>query len=121
MDQSVSPRFFGAKDQGERPGHLHPPWPGPQRGPRGGGEARRGPCNDASPWNMVVVMKNMLRSCLLWFSGTSNHLTAKIGSPFPPWQVPCLGPPARCPFSPLFGWEGSPTKIDKKEKMVPFF
>ena len=25
-------------------------------------------------------------------------------------------PPARCPFSPFFGWEGSPTKIDKTEK-----
>ena len=32
-----------------------------------------------------------------------------------------LGPPARCPFfHPFFGWEGSPTKIDRK-KLVPLF
>ena len=28
-----------------------------------------------------------------------------------------LGPPARCTFSPFFGWEGSPTKIDYKKKV----
>ena len=27
-----------------------------------------------------------------------------------------LGPPARCPFSPFFGREGSPSKIDKAEQ-----
>ena len=27
-----------------------------------------------------------------------------------------LGPPARCPFSPFFGWEGSPTKIEYRKK-----
>ena len=30
----------------------------------------------------------------------------------------CLGPPAKCPFSPnFFGWEGSPTKIDYRKKV----
>ena len=29
---------------------------------------------------------------------------------------PWLGPPARCPFSPFFGWEDSPTKIDTREQ-----
>ena len=27
-----------------------------------------------------------------------------------------LGPPARCPFSPTFFGEGSPTKIDHRKK-----
>ena len=30
-------------------------------------------------------------------------------------RVSSLGPPARCPFSPLGGWEGSPSKIDSKK------
>ena len=28
----------------------------------------------------------------------------------------CLGPPARCPFSPPFLGEGSPTKIDYRKR-----
>ena len=31
-------------------------------------------------------------------------------------QVPKLGPPARCPSLPFFGWEGSPTKIGYRKK-----
>ena len=31
-------------------------------------------------------------------------------------MVPQLGPPARCPFSPAFFGEGSPTKIDYRKK-----
>ena len=33
-----------------------------------------------------------------------------------------LGPPARCPTSlPFLGWEASPTKIDKTQKIVPTY
>ena len=43
---------------------------------------------------------------------------------FPPSKVCCLrgghqepiGPPARCPSFPFFGWEGSSTKIDYRKK-----
>ena len=36
------------------------------------------------------------------------------------WLGYQLGPPARCPFTNYFGWEGSPTKIDYR-KRIPLF
>ena len=35
------------------------------------------------------------------------------------FPLPHLGPPARCPFTNFFGWEVSPTKIDRKTSWYP--
>ena len=49
-----------------------------------------------------------------WFNRQRIGMTPRKNNP--------LGPPARCPFTNFFGWEGSPTKIDcRKRKRVPFF
>ena len=50
-----------------------------------------------------------LRSSDAFFAVTYSQKAAHFCVPNP-------GPPARCPSLPLFGWEGSPTKIDYRKK-----
>ena len=46
------------------------------------------------------------------FQTLANHLE----------RLQKLGPPARYPiFKPFFGWEGSPTEIDYRKKLVPTY
>ena len=42
-----------------------------------------------------------------------NMVSVSLGVPLKPTTT--RGPPARCSFSPTFGWEGSPTKIDDRK------
>ena len=52
-----------------------------------------------------------------WLSSIDLVLTFWLS----PWQ-PVSRSPSWCPFfNPFFGWEGSPTKIDYRKKLVPTY
>ena len=55
------------------------------------------------------------------FSGLLR-ICHRLGEPFSFFSVlGALGPPARCPLTNFFGWEGSPTKKDDGKKKTGWY
>ena len=86
-----------------------------------------------TPWSFCGSKPMGAPPILVYFGG-DWQLGCSLVRAFDPW--PCgneprpwsprtplvgwfLGPPARCPFLPLF-WEGSPSKIDYRQKGYPY-